>query len=54
MVWQAGDIVISATCECAAATLEAVASSFPSDESSGIMSRVVDGVERVADVVAGD
>ncbi|GMA34868.1 anti-sigma factor family protein [Demequina litorisediminis] len=54
VVWQAGDIVISATCECAAATLEAVASSFPSDESSGIMSRVVDGVERVADVVAGD
>ncbi|WP_084078916.1 anti-sigma factor [Demequina sp. NBRC 110057] len=54
VVWQAGDIVISATCECAAATLEAVAESFPHDDSSGIVSRVFEGVERVASVVAGD
>ncbi|WP_084129376.1 anti-sigma factor [Demequina sp. NBRC 110055] len=54
IVWQCGELVISATCDCAVDTLESVAASFPSDDPAGVLARVVDGVERIADVVAGD
>lgn len=54
LVWQCGELVISATCDCAADTLETVAASFPSHAPAGVLERVVDGVERIAGVVTGD
>lgn len=54
IVWQCGEIVISASCDCAADTLEAVAAAFPSHDPAGVLDRVVDGVERIAEAVTGN
>ncbi len=43
LVWQTGDVVISATCSCPLATLEAVAKCFPTHEDPNFVNRVVNG-----------
>ncbi|WP_062069591.1 anti-sigma factor family protein [Demequina sediminicola] len=53
-IWQTGDIVISAACECSRSTLEAAASSFPSAEPPGFFARLGQGAQRIAATVAGD
>lgn len=45
LVWQTGDVVISATCSCALSTLEAVASCFPAEGEPGFVDRVTDGLQ---------
>ncbi|MFW2513946.1 zf-HC2 domain-containing protein [Demequina sp. SO4-13] len=44
LVWQTGDVVISATCSCALSTLEAVAACFPAQGDPGFVDRVADGL----------
>ncbi|MFN3867128.1 MAG: anti-sigma factor family protein [Demequina sp.] len=45
LVWQTGDVVISATCTCALATLEAVAACFPAQSDPGFVDRVAAGLK---------
>ncbi|MFW7414411.1 zf-HC2 domain-containing protein [Demequina sp. SO4-18] len=45
LVWQTGDVVISATCSCALSTLEAVAACFPAQGEPGFVDRVADGIQ---------
>ncbi|MDN4479981.1 anti-sigma factor family protein [Demequina muriae] len=44
LVWQTGDVVISATCSCALSTLESVAACFPAQSDPGFVDRVAAGL----------
>lgn len=48
LVWQTGDVVISATCSCALSTLEAVAACFPAQSNPGFVDRVAEGLREFA------
>lgn len=54
IVWQTGDVVISAMCECALMTLEDVAEAFPTDDNPGFVDRVSAGVGEFADILTGE
>ncbi|MEX0914175.1 MAG: zf-HC2 domain-containing protein [Demequina sp.] len=54
IIWQAGDVVISATCECALVTLCEVAEAFPTDDDPGFVDRISAGVGEFADILTGD
>ncbi len=54
IVWQTGDVVISATCECSLYTLESVAEAFPVDAQPGFVDRVSDGMTGFVDVLLGN
>jgi anti-sigma factor RsiW len=54
VVWQAGEVVISASCDCAMGTLESVVGSFPSDGQPGFFDRVYAGFGEFAGVLTGD
>lgn len=45
LIWETGDVVISATCSCALSTLEAVAGCFPAEGDPGFVDRVTDGLK---------
>ncbi|MFV0634222.1 anti-sigma factor family protein [Demequina sp.] len=54
LVWQTGDVVISLSCTCAAATLESVAVAFPADDEPTFVGRVADGLGEIADLMTPD
>lgn len=54
IVWQTGDVVIYATCECSVYTLESVAEAFPVDAHPGFVDRVSDGVSGFVDALLGN
>ncbi|WP_062076729.1 anti-sigma factor family protein [Demequina globuliformis] len=54
LLWETGDFVVSAACECTAATLEAAAASFPATSTPGFLDRVGDGAMRIAQVLTGE
>ncbi|WP_061960747.1 anti-sigma factor family protein [Demequina flava] len=54
VVWQTGDFVASAACECTAATLSEAVESFPTAGAPGIVERVGDGAARIVSVLTGD
>lgn len=54
IIWQAGDVVISATCECTLVTLCEVAEAFPTDDDPGFVDRISAGVGEFADILTGD
>ncbi len=54
LIWQTGDVVISATCSCALATLEAVAACFPAQADPGFVDRVSEGVREFASFTTPD
>jgi anti-sigma factor RsiW len=53
VVWQTGEVVVSALCECEMTTLESVAAAFPDDEQPGFVDRVATGVGEFADALTG-
>ncbi len=53
IVWDAGGVVVSLDCTCPIEVLEAVASQFPDGNEPGILERLGDGLQVVADAVAG-
>ena len=52
LVWQTGDVVISATCSCPLATLQEVAECFPAQEDPNFTKRVVDGFRELTGFAA--
>lgn len=54
VVWETGDIVASAACECTAATLSQAVESFPADGGPGVLDRMSDGAARIASVLTGE
>lgn len=48
VVWEAGDVVVALTCECALATLEAVAEQFPCPNPPGFVERIQAGLDQVS------
>jgi hypothetical protein len=53
IVWDAGGVVVSLGCTCAVDVLESVASEFPDGHEPGVLERLGDGLESVANAVAG-
>jgi anti-sigma factor RsiW len=51
VVWQTGDVVIALGCECDLSTLEAAAGEFPKVEAPGMLDRVGNGLEELADLL---
>lgn len=47
LVWQTGDVVISATCSCPLPTLQEVAECFPAQEDPRFAKRVLDGLREL-------
>lgn len=52
LVWQTGDVVISATCSCPLSALEEVAECFPAQEDSRFAKRVIDGFRELTGFAA--
>lgn len=52
LVWQTGDVVISATCSCPLATLQEVAECFPAQENPHFAARVFDGFRELTGFAA--
>lgn len=53
VVWQAGPVVVAATCECAVDTLVTVVAAFPQAENPNAFDRVVDGFGVLAGAMTG-
>lgn len=53
LLWQTGEVVISATCSCPMSTLEEVAATFPAEEDPGFLDRVGAGLGKFGDVMTG-
>lgn len=52
LVWQTGDVVISATCSCPLATLHEVAKCFPAQKDSRFTTRIFDGFRELTGFAA--
>lgn len=52
LVWQTGDVVISATCSCPLPTLQEVAECFPAQEDPRFAKRVIDGFRELTGFAA--
>lgn len=52
LVWQTGDVVISATCSCPLATLQEVAECFPAQEDPRFAERVINGFRELTGFAA--
>jgi anti-sigma factor RsiW len=53
IVWQAGEIVVALSCDCAQGTLEEVAAAFPQDDEPGFVDQVMAGMGVFADALTG-
>ena len=53
LVWEAGDLVLTASCDCEVSTLVDVATAFPADDEPGVVDRISAGLGQLVDEIIG-
>lgn len=53
LVWEAGDLVFTASCDCEVSTLVDVATAFPADDEPGVVDRISAGLGQLVDAIIG-